>query len=44
MKKLGIYLIVVSALLAIAPSQAFAWYCSARGTTGAYGWGKAYYV
>jgi hypothetical protein len=34
--------IVVAATLATAiPSPALAWYCSARGTTGASGWGRS---
>ncbi|MGO9134001.1 MAG: hypothetical protein ACLP8A_08140 [Methylovirgula sp.] len=32
---------VAASLFVIAASPAEAWYCSARGTTGATGWGRA---
>ena len=35
---------VAASLFVIAASPAEAWYCSARGTTGASGWGRSGYL
>jgi hypothetical protein len=35
---------IVGVLVGIMPSEASAWYCEARGGTGASGWGTSYYL
>ncbi len=40
---LGAMLIAIT-FAAVVPSPALAWYCSARGTTGASGWGRSGYL
>jgi hypothetical protein len=41
MKSLLAAIVVVSTLAMAIPSPASAWYCAARGTTGASGWGRS---
>jgi len=40
MKNLIIALVIGAGALALAPTEASAWICYARGTTGATGWGS----
>ncbi len=44
MKPVVAALIVAAAFVAVAPSPALAWYCFARGTTGATGWATRFYL
>jgi len=44
MKSVFAAALIAAALAAAAPSPALAWYCSARGTTGASGWGRSSYL
>jgi hypothetical protein len=41
MKSLLAAIVVAVTLATTVPSPALAWYCSARGTTGASGWGRS---
>lgn len=41
MKRLLLLVLFAAAAFAFAPTQASAWYCKARGTTGAWGWGQS---
>lgn len=44
MKLASVAFLAAVSVAAVTPSAAFAWYCSARGTTGASGWGRAGYL
>jgi uncharacterized membrane protein len=41
MKNLIVAIVLSVSAVAILPSSALAWYCSAQGTTGASGWGTS---
>jgi hypothetical protein len=44
MKSLVAATVVAATLATTMPSPALAWYCSARATTGASGWGRSVYL
>jgi hypothetical protein len=44
MKPILAAMIAAALLATMVPSPALAWYCSARGTTGASGWGRSYFL
>ena len=44
MRQLALVIVIAGAIGTFVPSPAQAWYCSARATTGAWGWGRSIYL